>query len=197
MKKELSSAKEIVQKKTIENNRLLKIITEKFTEANNQKKNAKEAEEQLSVEYEKITIEKEEAEVELKKAEPRLIEAEEGLGNIKKEAIQEIKSFAKPVQAVSDVGACIVILLSRDDKSTAEPTWAQARAMMCEAGFLTELKSYDKKRITASKMQRVNAIFKRQGESFSKENIEKVSSPPPVSWYGWTLFVSTTRSSKW
>ncbi|KAJ6635868.1 Dynein axonemal heavy chain 10 [Pseudolycoriella hygida] len=91
---------------------------------------------QVEVEQSKkiITIEKVEAEEVLKEALPALEAARNALSNLDRGDITEIRSFATPPAAVQTVSECIVII-----KGLKEVSWASAKAMMTDAGFLKSL----------------------------------------------------------
>lgn len=91
---------------------------------------------QVEVEQSKkvITIEKVEAEEVLKQALPALEAARTALSNLDKNDITEIRSFATPPAAVQTVCEGIVII-----KGLKELSWASAKSMMSEGGFLKSL----------------------------------------------------------
>lgn len=86
-----------------------------------------------------IAIEKEEAEAALAEAIPALEEAASALNSLKKDEITEIRSFSKPHVLVQKVGECVVILRGLKDVS-----WAGAKTMMADGGFLKSLVEFDK-----------------------------------------------------
>lgn len=104
---------------------------------------------QLEVEQSKkiITIEKVEAEEVLKEALPALEAARIALNNLDKGDITEIRSFATPPAAVQTICECIVII-----KGIKEVSWASAKAMMADTGFLRGLMEMNCDAITSKQV---------------------------------------------
>lgn len=97
----------------------------------------------LQVESAAIAVEKDEAEQALAAAIPALEEAAAALQDLKRDDITEIRSFAKPHMLVQKVCECVVILRSFKDVS-----WAGAKGMMADTGFLKALVEFDKDSLT-------------------------------------------------
>ena len=111
MQKELSEAKVVVEKATLECNELIEVITTNTADVEAKASGAMQKEEQLKIDSEQISIEKAEAEAALEEAIPALEEAAAALADLRKDDITEIRSFAKPhinVQKVS-LGAGLVV----------------------------------------------------------------------------------------
>ncbi|KAG2382028.1 hypothetical protein C9374_005820 [Naegleria lovaniensis] len=172
-KKELSEASAILEKKSVENQQLLQVISERLAEASEQSKLQQEREEEIKKELENIQKQKIEEEEKLAVAEPAVRAAEESLKKLDRNAITELKAFASPAQVIQDVGACIYILL--EDETPSQITWVNVKSIMTEA-FFNRLVSYDKGRLTSNKINRIEQIYKKNGDSMKPEEIGKVSS---------------------
>jgi len=99
-------------------------------------------ESQREVEKRTIFLDKEKAEImaladdaqrDMEKAEPILAAAEEGLANLKKEKIAEVKAYAKPPDVVGAVCSVVMILLGKDT------SWASVKKELTDPNFLGKL----------------------------------------------------------
>ena len=61
------------------------------------------------------------AQADLEKAEPALRAAENGLENLKKDQLAEVRAYSKPPEGVDSVLSAVMIILGKD------PSWASAK----------------------------------------------------------------------
>jgi dynein heavy chain len=174
MSHNLKEAKIIVQTNTIENNKLMKLIGVNTAEAFKQKQIAEQQDTEITIEFEKLTVEQARIEEELERAEPELRKAEEGLDALNPADIAQVKTYTSPTEHVRDVGACLVILLS---KGNVEPNWATARSLMSDPYLIKNLKTFDKTKLTQAKMSKISQIFKKHGKDFTYEQLKLKSAP--------------------
>eukprot|EP01084_Bolivina_argentea_P165608 287680_1 len=141
---DLESMKVIVSKKQNECEKLLVQIISQKRDADEKK---------IKCEIEKNKTGKEEtacrtlqadAQRDLDKALPALEAAVNALNSLSKDAVTEVKSYAKPPPIVISVMCAVMILLRQ------EPTWASAKKQLSDASFLLKLKEYDKDSISQS-----------------------------------------------
>ena len=69
-------------------------------------------------------------EAELIKAEPALLAATEALNTLNKSNLSELKAFASPPQAVSNVTAAVMCLCASDGKIPKDRSWKAFKAWM-------------------------------------------------------------------
>uniref|UniRef100_A0A383W4S5 Dynein-1, subspecies f n=1 Tax=Tetradesmus obliquus TaxID=3088 RepID=A0A383W4S5_TETOB len=169
LQKELSQAKVVVEAATQECNQLLEVISVNTADAETKQKSAQEKEAALQVESLQIAQDKEEAEQALSEAIPALEEAAAALNDLKRDDITEIRSFAKPHVLVQRVCECVVILKNLKDVS-----WAGAKSMMTDPGFLKSLVEFDKDGLTEKQVKRVKTEYMKD-PSFTYDNIRNIS----------------------
>jgi dynein heavy chain len=78
------------------------------------------------------------AEADLKKYEPELVKAQEAIDSLDNKSIAEIKAYTQPPQAVMVVMSAVMTVFGR------EASWASAKKMMSEPGFLKVITNYPK-----------------------------------------------------
>ncbi|KAL9651290.1 hypothetical protein ABK040_001243 [Willaertia magna] len=172
--KELQEASIVIQMKTVENSKLLQVISERLAEASEQTTLQQEREQEIKKELELISVQKQEIDAKLAEAEPLINAAELALAKLERTAITEMKSFVSPGQVIIDLGACIYLLL--EDDAVTNPTWSNIKSIMTD-NFFNRLLKYDKSRLTASRMNRIDQIFKNSPSGINKEEIQKFSPP--------------------
>eukprot|EP00992_Anisonema_acinus_P002258 TRINITY_DN10608_c1_g1_i2.p1 TRINITY_DN10608_c1_g1~~TRINITY_DN10608_c1_g1_i2.p1 ORF type:complete len:2266 (+),score=796.72 TRINITY_DN10608_c1_g1_i2:1-6798(+) len=187
MSKSLAEQEIFLAQKAKENEELLKEISEKKANAEEKHRSATEKEEALVVQKADILENKQEAEEALAEALPMIEEAELALGQITKESINEIRTFAKPSDKVVAVGEMVCILKG------GQPSWAQAKAYMQQLDFLKQLIMFPKDTLNDKKINAVNAIRnkmkeKSKGEEFTVEKVEE-SSKPAAQLFKWVLAI--------
>ena len=96
MQIELTEAKVVVERATLECSELLEVIATNTADVETKAAGAKQKEAQLKVDSEHIAVEKAEAEAALEEAIPALEEAAAALADLRRDDITEIRSFAKP-----------------------------------------------------------------------------------------------------
>lgn len=108
-----------------------------------------------------------EAEADLAVALPALQNALDQVEKLDKSSITELKAYANPPPAVEQVLSCVMILL---DKPTG---WVNAKKIMGQTNFLSNLKSYNKDDVNDKTLNKVSKFVSLP--SFASEEIEKVS----------------------
>eukprot|EP01083_Nonionella_stella_P177342 623003_1 len=164
---DLESMKVIVSKKQNECEKLLVQIISQKRDADEKK---------IKCEIEKNKTGKEEtacrtlqadAQRDLDKALPALEAAVNALNSLSKDAVTEVKSYAKPPPIVISVMCAVMILLRQ------EPTWASAKKQLSDASFLLKLKEYDKDSISQSLLKKIKKYTK--SAEFTYENVKSKS----------------------
>ena len=98
---------------------------------------------------------------------------------IKRENLNEIKSFKTPPQAIVDVLSGVLILQGIQDLS-----WNSMKAFLAKRGVIEEILNFDVKTISQRTMNKVRSLIKKKGRSFEKSVISRVSvaAAPLASW---------------
>jgi len=165
---EVEEKKAVVEEKTIACGELLEEIQVNTVEAEEKQKQAIAKDEELNIMSTKIAEQKAEAEEGLSKALPALEKAAEALGNLKKDDITEIRSFAKPHPLVENVTTCVCLLKKYPDLS-----WKGAKAMMGDGNFLRSLLEFDKDSLGDKQVKKVTSYFNTP--NFNPEQLKSIS----------------------
>uniref|UniRef100_A0A3P9MEE2 Dynein, axonemal, heavy chain 11 n=1 Tax=Oryzias latipes TaxID=8090 RepID=A0A3P9MEE2_ORYLA len=122
------------------------------TEKVRKKKEAADVEAQkVAVMQAEIAAKQKECESDLVKAEPSLTAALAALDTLNKVNLTELKAFPNPPEAVRNVAAAVMVLLSPRGRVPKDRSWRAARAFMGKVDdFLQALVSYDKEHIPDS-----------------------------------------------
>ncbi|XP_023819910.1 dynein heavy chain 11, axonemal [Oryzias latipes] len=122
------------------------------TEKVRKKKEAADVEAQkVAVMQAEIAAKQKECESDLVKAEPSLTAALAALDTLNKVNLTELKAFPNPPDAVRNVAAAVMVLLSPRGRVPKDRSWRAARAFMGKVDdFLQALVSYDKEHIPDS-----------------------------------------------
>uniref|UniRef100_A0A7S4D2X3 Dynein-1, subspecies f n=1 Tax=Eutreptiella gymnastica TaxID=73025 RepID=A0A7S4D2X3_9EUGL len=191
MSKSLAEQEVFLAAKSKENEELIAEITQKKAVAEEKHQFAVEKEETLVVQKADIIENKAEAEAALSEAMPIIAAAEEALGNISKDAINEIRTFAKPSERVVAVGEMVCVLKG------GQPSWAQAKTYMQSMDFLKSLISFPKDTLNDKKVNAVTAIRNKMRDKLKAEltvAAVKESSGPAANLFEWVLAICNYHS---
>ena len=173
MSVELREQKAVVDAKTRDVEALIRNIGDRQASADRQQADAQAKKRELDINAKVIEEESERSNKALEAALPALEAAASALDNLDKDAITEIKSFAKPPTFVMMVCTCVMYLhpTGREDDSSG---WAGAKAMMSDTNFLKLLKNYDKERLNEKMVKKVTQMFTRE-KDFTVEKMRTIS----------------------
>merc|ERR1712118_180175 len=96
---------------------------------------------------------------------------EDVLFSIDKKDIVELKSLAKPPQAVMKLTVCVNILLGTGGKYEG---WGGAKRMMADPSFLSKLQNFKTQDVTLEQLQEAQAILDSD-DVFFDDKLKKVS----------------------
>jgi dynein heavy chain len=96
------------------------------------------------------------AEADLKKYEPELIKAQEAIDSLDNKSIAEIKAYTQPPQAVMVVMSAVMTVFGR------EASWASAKKMMSEPGFLKVITNYPKDQTSQATVNKIAKYTKEE-----------------------------------
>jgi len=147
----------------------------------NANENQKEVDKRTAqLEKEKIEIEAlaSDAQAEVEKAEPILKQAEEGLNQLNKGKIAELKAYNQPPPHVNTVCSAIMTILGKD------VSWASVKKEMNDPEFLNKLKFYDKENMSQATIKKMEKYTHKS--NMSKEEVYKISAAAGAMW-DWVL----------
>lgn len=109
---------------------------------------------------------------------PALRMAEEGLANLNKNKLAEVKSFTSPPPGIDVVMQAIMILLLKD------PSWASAKKELAAPDFLSKLQNIEKDKISQKTLLKIEKLT--HDPKMSIEKIQQVSDAGASMWR-WVL----------
>lgn len=124
--------------------------------------------------YRKSDIEQELAEVE-----PLIKEASAAVGNIKPEALSEIRSLRAPPEIIRDILEGVLRLMGIQDTS-----WNSMKVFLAKRGVKEDIRSFDASRITADSRQAVERLMQNKSDSFDPKSSKRasVAAAPLAAW---------------
>eukprot|EP01035_Chromulina_nebulosa_P017107 gene17107-22621_t len=153
LSKELELKKVIVAQSQKDCEDLLVQIVSERRVADEQKRHVEADSERISQEAIECKAISDDAEADLAIALPALEKAMEEVDKLDKNAISEVKAYAKPPQLVEVVLQAVMVLFNR-------PTdWGTAKRVLSESNFLQQIKSYDKDNITQSVVNKIKKFI--------------------------------------
>jgi dynein heavy chain 2 len=98
---------------------------------------------------------------------------------IKRNHLNEIKSFKTPPQAICDVLSGVLVLLGIQDLS-----WNSMKAFLAKRGIVDEILQLDIEKVSELRMKKVKSLSRKKKESFEKSTISRVSTAaaPLAAW---------------
>ncbi|ESO12478.1 hypothetical protein HELRODRAFT_155577 [Helobdella robusta] len=175
LKLKLAQQKQELAIKDEQANKLINVVEADTIKVSKEKSLASEEEKKVQVINEEVQRRFKECQEDLAKAEPALIEAKEALATLNKSNLSELKGFAKPVTAVVNVTAAVMVLLANKTKKIPKDrTWNAAKVMMGKVDdFLNALLNYEKENIPDVCRQAVQPYL--QNPEFNAESIKQKS----------------------
>ena len=149
LKAKLAAQEKELAIKNEEANKLIHVVGAETEKVSKEKAIADEEEKKVQVINEDVSKKQRDCEADLAKAEPALIAAKEALDTLNKNNLTELKSFGSPPNAVVNVTAAVMVLLSnKAGKVPKDRSWKAAKIMMGKVDdFLSNLVNYDKENI--------------------------------------------------
>lgn len=113
--------------------------------------------EATSLEARKATID-----AEMARVGPLLQEARAAVGNIRSEALSEVRALRAPPDVIRDILEGVLLIMGVRDTS-----WASMRTFLARRGVQDEIRNFDARRITPELRRSVELLLKRSSDSFS------------------------------
>lgn len=147
--------------------------------ANDQKTNMLELKKQTQISSEKLKERQKEIQEELAEVEPILAEASTAVGQIKSEALSEIRSLRAPPEAVRDILEGVLRLMGIRDTS-----WNSMKTFLAKRGVKEDIRSLDPARINPENCDAVEKLLANKSDSFEMKNAKRASAAaaPLAAW---------------
>ncbi|KAF1334344.1 Dynein heavy chain, partial [Globisporangium splendens] len=167
LKTELIQLQPVLQQKAIEAEGLLKRVSVDQKAAAVVRERILQDEAVVAKQAEEVSIVRADAQKDLDVAMPALNNAVKALDSLSKSDITEVKSFAKPPEAVETVMNAVCLLLNE------KQSWDAAKKVLSDVTFLDRLKNYGKDNIPAATLKKLTKCVADPG--MSVEVVSKVS----------------------
>lgn len=160
-------------------NQALEMISVTMRSANNQKTDMLELKKQTEESSKKLMVRKKAIEEELSLVEPILKEASAAVGQIKSEALSEIRSLRAPPDTVRDILEGVLRLMGIRDTS-----WNSMKTFLAKRGVKEDIRSLDPARISPENCVSVEKLLKAKSDSFDERNAKRASAAaaPLAAW---------------
>ncbi|XP_042887569.1 cytoplasmic dynein 2 heavy chain 1-like [Penaeus japonicus] len=165
--------------KQAEANRALELITNTMKNANDQKVQMETLKEQTLKENQIIAERKKAIDVELAEIEPLVKEAKEAVGNIKSEALSEIRSLRAPPEVIRDILEGVLRLMGIQDTS-----WNSMKTFLAKRGIKEEIRNYDPRNVAPDARRAVEKLLRDRADSFDPVVAKRASTAavPLTAW---------------
>lgn len=160
-------------------NEALEMISFTMRNANEQKSSMLELKQQTQKSSEQLKIRQKEIQQELAEVEPILAEASNAVGQIKSEALSEIRSLRAPPEAVRDILEGVLRLMGIRDTS-----WNSMKTFLAKRGVKEDIRSLDPARISPENCEAVERLLLAKGDSYEAKNAKRASAAaaPLAAW---------------
>lgn len=166
------------EKRQLANN-ALEMISSTMRNATDQKSDLLEMKKQTQISSELLMERKKAVELELRDVEPILKEAVAAVGQIKGEALSEIRSLRAPPDIIRDILEGVLRLMGTRDTS-----WNSMKSFLAKRGVKEDIRSLKPARITPESCQAVEKLLQTKSESFEVKNAKRASAAaaPLATW---------------
>ncbi|XP_053681370.1 cytoplasmic dynein 2 heavy chain 1 [Anopheles nili] len=160
-------------------NRSLEMISATMRSANDQKTELLELQRKAQESSEKLIERKRAIEEELSLVEPTLREASAAVGQIKTEALSEIRSLRAPPEIVRDILEGVLRLMGIRDTS-----WNSMKTFLAKRGVKEDIRSLDPSRISPENCASVERLLDSKADSYEQRNAKRASAAaaPLAAW---------------
>lgn len=157
----------------------LEMISNTMTSANDQKSDMLKLRLKTEESGETLKIRKQEIQEELSLVEPLLNEASAAVGQIKTEALSEIRSLRAPPETIRDILEGVLRLMGIRDTS-----WNSMKSFLAKRGVKEDIKSLNPSQISPENCTEVERLIKQKSDSFDQKNAKRASAAaaPLASW---------------
>ncbi|XP_065334425.1 dynein beta chain, ciliary-like [Cloeon dipterum] len=161
LKQKLALQEVEVQMKNEAADKLIQRVGVETEKVSKEKVIANKEEAKVAIIAKEVAKKQQDCEEDLVKAEPALIAAMEALNTLNKANLTELKSFGSPPEAVTNVTAAVMVLLSPEGKIPKDRSWKAGKIMMGKVDqFLDSLVNYKKEEIHADVIKAIQPYLK-------------------------------------
>ncbi|GAB0096653.1 Cytoplasmic dynein 2 heavy chain 1 [Sergentomyia squamirostris] len=179
LKNEAAQQEEAVTEKRKLAAESLEMISATMRSATDQRTDMLELKKKTEESSKALTVRKKAIELELKEVEPILKEAIAAVGQIKTEALSEIRSLRAPPDTIRDILEGVLRLMGIRDTS-----WNSMKTFLAKRGVKEDIRSLDPARIAPENYQAVEKLLAAKADSFEMKNAKRasVAAAPLASW---------------
>lgn len=159
----------LAEKREMANN-ALEMIASTMKSASNQKSDLLELKNKAQENEVLLKKRKEAVELELREVEPMLQEAVSAVGQIKTEALSEIRSLRAPPDIIRDILEGVLRLMGTRDTS-----WNSMKSFLAKRGVKEDIRSLNPARISMENCNAVEKLMNAKAESFDLKNAKRAS----------------------
>ncbi|KAF4526157.1 hypothetical protein B566_EDAN008193 [Ephemera danica] len=180
---ELRSQAEIQEKQLAEKQQeaatALHLISDTMQGANTQKLEMEGLKEQTMKENEQLLKRKKAIDLELAEIEPLIKEAQAAVGNIKAEALSEIRSLRAPPDVIRDILEGVLRLMGIQDTS-----WNSMKTFLAKRGVKEDIRAFNARTINVENRVTVEKLLREKADSFDPKNAKRasVAAAPLAAW---------------
>lgn len=174
----LKQEESLAEKRKMANEALEK-ISSTMRNANEQKSTMLELRKKTEEDSERLKERQKAIKIELSEVEPILKEASAAVGQIKSEALSEIRSLRAPPAVVRDILEGVLLLMGINDT-----TWTSMKSFLGRRGVKEDILSLDPSRIREKDCKAVEELLKNKADSFEIKNAKRASAAaaPLATW---------------
>lgn len=170
LKAEAAEQETILAEKQAEANKAMDMISITLKNSNVQKGELEELRKKTEQEKEILAQKKAAIEVELSEIEPMVKLAQAAVGNIKNEALTEIRSLRAPPEIIRDILEGVLRLMGTRDMS-----WNSMKTFLSKRGVKEDIRNFDARSIDSTDRDAVEKILKLKQSSFDPKNAKRAS----------------------
>ncbi|GIY28883.1 cytoplasmic dynein 2 heavy chain 1 [Caerostris darwini] len=169
----------LLAEKQAEADEALRLITTSMSNTGDQKIELEKLKTKIEEENIKLSKRKKDIDLELKEIEPIVQEAKSAVGNIKSEALSEIRSLRAPPDVIRDILEGVLRLMGIFDTS-----WVSMKSFLSKRGIKEEILAFDARNISPEIRESVEKLLKKNSESFDSKNAKRASAAaaPLAAW---------------
>jgi len=171
---DLAAKQIIVDRATTECDALLVKIVQEKRVADEQKSDVEAESAKIAVEAKKCNAIAADAEADLAEALPALERAMAEVDKLDNKSIGEVKAYAAPPKAVAMVLSAVMLFFGRKVAEKDEDNWPEAKKLISESAFLSNIKGYEKDSVAPAVLKKVKVYTSRPG--FDAETVKGSSS---------------------
>ncbi|XP_071781183.2 cytoplasmic dynein 2 heavy chain 1 [Centroberyx gerrardi] len=179
LKRRAAEQSTLLKTKQQEADSALQEITTSMQNASDQKTEMEKIKGKMAQEVSKIEERKGKIDDELKEVQPLVDEAKRAVGNIKPEALSEIRSLRMPPDVIRDILEGVLRLMGIFDTS-----WVSMKSFLAKRGVREDIATFEVRNITGEIRQSVEELLNRNKASFDPKNAKRASAAaaPLAAW---------------